>query len=412
MEHQPTAPDLPNSDVSASMCGRSGTSSRSVSPCAPGYADIMRAAIPLLALASLALAACADERDDADPLLPLGEVETVVDGLEVPWALAEIEGHDALFVTERPGRVRVVERGELRPDPVLRLDVDDRGEAGLLGIALHPDFDQQRYAYVYYTADGENRISRFVVNDDLVFTDEHVVVEGIPGARIHDGGRLAFGPDGNLYATTGDAGDPESAGDLGSLGGKILRVAPDGGVPADNPFADNPLPDSLVYSYGHRNPQGLDWDRHGNLYISDHGPSGEFGLCCHDELNLIEPGGYYGWPFFAGTVAAAPGEPPAERIEPVATSGEDTWAPAGIVVVDDDDGVAILVAGLAGRQLLRFDVSPDDPRAVTPAGVALDGFGRLRAAMVDSSGCLVVSTSNTDGRGEPQPDDDRLLRAC
>jgi aldose sugar dehydrogenase len=344
---------------------------------------------------------------DVASLLPLGEVQTLVGGLEVPWDLAELAGGGAIFVTERAGRVRVVERGELRPEPVLTLDVEARGEAGLLGIALHPAFDQERFAYVYYTAGTGNRISRFVVGDDLVFFDEDVLVDGIPAARSHDGGRIAFGPDGHLYATTGDAGDPESSSDLGSLAGKILRLTADGSVPADNPF-----PDSLVYSFGHRNPQGLDWDRHGNLYISDHGPSGEFGLCCHDELNLIEPGGYYGWPFFAGEVGAAPGELPAEHIEPIATSGENTWAPAGIAVIDDGDGTALLVAGLAGQQLLRFDVSPDDPRAVTAAGPVLDGVGRLRAVMVAADGCLVVATSNTDGRGDPRPEDDRLLRAC
>jgi aldose sugar dehydrogenase len=399
-----------------------------------GYPKTMRAAISLIAVASLAVA-CADEGDDTatdgapeatvpadtgpagtapatqpvdvDPLFPLGEVQTLVGGLDVPWDLAEFAEGDAMFVTERAGRVRVIERGELRPEPVLTLDVEARGEAGLLGIALHPEFDQQRFAFVYYTTATENRISRFLVGDDLAFSDETILLDGIPAARTHDGGRIAFGPDGYLYATTGDAGDPESASDLGSLAGKILRLTADGSVPADNPF-----PDSLVYSFGHRNPQGLDWDRHGNLYISDHGPSGEFGLCCHDELNLIEPGGYYGWPFFAGEVAAAPGELPAERIEPIATSGESTWAPAGIAVVDDGDGTAILVAGLASQQLLRFDVSPDDPRSVTAAGAVLDGAGRLRAVMVAADGCLVVATSNTDGRGDPQPNDDRLLRAC
>jgi aldose sugar dehydrogenase len=404
-----------------------------------GTRRAMRAAISLIAVASLA-GACADADDgdvtngapaatapadtapagtapadtapatqpaDVASLLPLEEVQTLVGGLEVPWDLAELAGGDAMFVTERAGRVRVIEGGELRPEPVLTLDVEARGEAGLLGIALHPEFDQQRFAFVYYTTATGNRISRFVVGDDLVFFDEDILVDGIPAARSHDGGRIAFGPDGHLYATTGDAGDPESSSDLGSLAGKILRLTADGSVPGDNPF-----PDSLVYSFGHRNPQGLDWDRHGHLYISDHGPSGEFGLCCHDELNLIEPGGYYGWPFFAGDVAAAPGELPAERIEPIATSGESTWAPAGIAVVADGDGTAILVAGLAGQQLLRFDVSPDDPSAVTPAGPVLDGFGRLRAVMVAADECLVVATSNTDGRGDPQPDDDRLLRAC
>lgn len=157
---------------------------------------------------------------------------------------------------------------------------------------------------------------------DLTFGDEEVLLDDIPAAPAHDGGRIAFGPDGHLYVAAGDALEPETAADEESLAGKILRIDVDGDIPEDNPADASP-----VYSFGHRNVQGLAWDDDGNLYASEHGPTGEFDLCCNDELNLIEAGGFYGWPFTMGEVGGADGEPPADTIEPVANSGDGTWAP-------------------------------------------------------------------------------------
>ena len=328
-------------------------------------------------------------------------LETVVEGLEVPWDLAFVDA-DTLLVTERPGRVRVVDDGRLREEPVAQPAVDATGEGGLLGIALHPDFPEQRFAYLYATTDEGNRVTRHAVGDDLSFSAEEVLVEGIPAARNHDGGRLAFGPDGMLYVTTGDASDRSTAADVGSLAGKILRITPDGDVPTDNPF-----PGSPVWSYGHRNPQGLAWDADGALHASEHGPSGEFGLCCNDEVNRIEPGGFYGWPFETAAGPTGSGEPPAEPIPPVATSGSgDTWAPAGAAVVGD----SLLVATLRGERLLRFPIAGDGTLG-EPTSVR-DDLGRLRIAAVGPDGCLWVGTSNLDGRGDPADGDDRLLRAC
>jgi aldose sugar dehydrogenase len=348
---------------------------------------------------------------DAEPegRLELGEVETVAGGLEVPWGLAFVDD-DTILVTERPGRVRVIEDGALRPEPIAEIDAVDEGEGGLLGIALRPDLAGERFVYLYYTAEEGNRVVRRPLGDDLTIGDEEVLLDGIPAGRFHSGGRIAFGPDEHLYITTGDATDPDLSADPDSLAGKILRLAPDGSVPDDNPREGSP-----VWSSGHRNPQGLAWDDDGNLYASEHGPTGEFGgLCCKDELNRIEPGGFYGWPYSSAGIATGQGEPPTEVQEPVAASGaDDTWAPAGTAVIADGEGTNVFVANLRAQNLLRFVVSPDDPDDVRSTEVALDGLGRLRAAVVGPDDCLYLTTSNTDGRGQPVTDeDDRVLRAC
>ncbi len=338
--------------------------------------------------------------------LDFARVETVAEGLEVPWALAFAD-EDTILVTERPGRIRLIEQGHLRGDPVAELDVVAEGEAGLLGIALHPDFQDRRLAYVYYTARDGNRVSRFRVGENFGFEDEEVLLR-VPAGAVHDGGRLAFGPDGLLYVATGDTGRAELAADTATLAGKLLRITPDGAIPADNPF-----PDSPIFSYGHRNPQGFDWDGAGRLYAAEHGPTGEGGLCCHDEVNLVEQGGFYGWPFFAGRAPAAEGRPRAQPVEPVAESEDDTWAPGGLAV-QDAEGLpkALFVATLRAEVVLRVVLRDGDPRAVERMELALDGFGRLRAADFGPDGCLYLTTSNTDGRGVPRPGDDRVLRVC
>jgi aldose sugar dehydrogenase len=356
----------------------------------------------------------ADADGDVDPLEL--EAETLVGGLEIPWALAFLPDGGVL-VTERPGRVRLVREGELVPEPAAELDVALGGEGGLLGLTLHPEYPEEPFAYVYYThPDGENRVSRLRAFEDgqaLALGEEEVILDGIPAGGVHNGGRIAFGPDGMLYVTTGESGEPVLSADRGSLGGKILRVAPDGQIPEDNPFGDSP-----VWSYGHRNPQGLAWDEDGTLYASDHGPSGEGGLCCHDELNRVEAGSFHGWPLRAGTTdAASPGDvglegSPEEPVDPIATSGDDTWAPGGIALHEPASGAAsLLVARLAGQRLSRH-VLARDGRDVVHEEVALDGVGRLRDVSLGPDGCFYALTSNRDGRGSPNEGDDRILRLC
>lgn len=370
----------------------------------------------LAALAAVVTGALlASVADDARaPATGAFRVEEVARGLEAPWSLAFLPD-GTILVTERPGRVRVVRGGRLISEPAARLPVAASGEAGLLGIAVHPRYPQQPFAYLYYTrAAGtlRNRLSRFRLVSGgpagLRLIGEKVLLDGIPGGTIHDGGRIAFGPDGMLYVGTGETGRPELAPRRSALGGKILRLRADGRVPEGNPF-----PGSPVWSYGHRNVQGLAWDRSGHLYASEHGPTGEYGLCCHDEVNLIKPGRFYGWPLLAGrTQAARPSEAALRRVPaavpPVAESGSATWAPSGIAFL----GRSLFAATLRGEELRRFDFDPRRADRVVRQIAVLRDRGRLRDVARGPDGCLYVLTSNRDGRGEPRPGDDRLLRLC
>ncbi len=377
-----------------------------------GYVRVVRRLAAVFAIALVTSAACNDrapeetnERDvRGSGSSEFSNFETVVRGLEVPWGLAFVD-EDTILVTERAGRVRVIDHGRLRDEPAADLDVVAESEAGLLGIALHPKFPDERTAYVYYTARDGNRVSSLTVTDGLALRDEKVIVDGIPGGPNHDGGALAFGPDELLYIGTGDAGDGSRAADRRSLAGKILRVRPDGSTPDDNPFDGSP-----VYSYGHRNVQGLDFDADGRLYASEHGPTGESGLCCHDEINRVEAGRFYGWPFRAGRAGARSDDPPVQTVDPVAESGDETWAPAGIVVDASGDRPSILLANLGGAALLRFAIEGSDDLGAPE--VVLRDEGRLRAAAIGPDDCLYVTTSNRDGRGSPREGDDRILRAC
>jgi glucose/arabinose dehydrogenase len=331
----------------------------------------------------------------------------VAGNLQVPWALAFAED-ERLFFTERPGSLRVIVDGALQPEPVADLDVVVSGEGGLLGLTLDPGFVENGYLYVTYTYSDSgrslNRISRLTLRDGKA-GDEWILLDGIPGARYHDGGRLAFGPDGKLYATTGDAGSPDLAQRTDSLAGKILRLNPDGSVPDDNPF-----PGSPIYSYGHRNPQGLAWQPStGVLWSTEHGPSGEFGLCCRDELNRIQPGANYGWPI----VTASAGDP--RFVDPVLHSGNDTWAPAAVVFYDGEALAPwqgdLFFGALRGVHLQRVELGgPEGDQVVAVERLYAGQYGRIREVAVGPDGYLYFTTSNRDGRGAPAPDDDRILR--
>lgn len=346
------------------------------------------------------------------------KVDTVAGGLQVPWSLVFLPD-GGMLVTERPGRVRVIQNGQLQAQPAVTLSVSTGSgiESGLLGIALHPRFPNPLDVYLYYTRQqggGKvNRVSRFTYADGKL-SNERVVLDGIAGGNCcHFGGRIAFGPDGMLYVTVGDAQQPARAVDTNSPNGKILRVNDDGSIPGDNPF-----PGSPVWAWGLRNPQGLSWDSAGRLYASNHGPTGEFGLFHNDEIDLIQRGAFYGWPVKAASTAAGRpqdyGNPP-ERVPAVAESGNSiTWAPSGMTLYSPDrnEQQTLLVAMLSAQELRRFIIDPGQPGRATAQEVVLNGYGRLRDAVAGPDRCVYVLTSNRDGRGSPQPNDDRVLRLC
>lgn len=329
-----------------------------------------------------------------EPLAP-AQPAVVVERLQIPWDIAFLPDGDWL-VTERPGTLRRIHPSA--PQTVTRIEVPGgtatRGEGGLLGIALHPDFAKNGWLYLYRTVGSVGRttcqIDRFRLDGDRL-VDQKTILSGIPGAIYHDGGRLAFGPDKKLYVTTGDATDSDSAQDLQSLGGKILRLNDDGSIPTDNPFQ------SAVWSYGHRNPQGLVWDGWGMLWSTEHGRSGN--TTGYDELNRIEKGKNYGWPKIQGP-ESVPG-----MESPIVQSGPGTtWAPGGAALVDN----RIVFGGLRGEAVYVFDTRQSRPRAVK---AMLQGvYGRIRTVAVGPDGFLYLLTSNTDGRGKPTEADDRIIR--
>jgi len=335
-------------------------------------------------------------------------VDVVAKGLDTPWAI-DFAPDGRIFVAERPGRVRVIRDGRLDPAPWIALDVVARGESGLMGLALDPQFARNGYVYVAYTyrgGDGRllDRLAR--LRDDPATGGgvlDKVLWDGVTAGNIHDGGRVKFGPDGRLYWTLGEAGNAPLAQDTASLNGKILRLNPDGTVPADNPF-----PGSPVYSYGHRNPQGLAWQPGtGRLYATEHGPSGGLQGCCRDEVNFVEPGRNYGWPVIAG------GQTRAGMESPVLSSGDTvTWAPGGATFVTRGPWAgSLLFTGLRGQALYRLTLSPSDPRKALGLEALFEGrYGRLRDVAEGPDGALYVLTSNRDGRGSPTTDDDRVLR--
>jgi glucose/arabinose dehydrogenase len=361
----------------------------------------------LRALSIALLAACALPQEQLAGTPADLKIETLIRGLDTPWAV-DFAPDGRIFITERLGRIRVVEGGRLLPEPWMTLEVQAVGEAGLMGLALDPQFAQNRVVYVAYTyrtPNGrlQNRLVRLREDQKSGKGNlDKVLIDNVAGANNHDGGRVKFGPDGKIYWTTGDAQTTRFAQDLRSLNGKILRLNADGTVPADNPFAN-----SYVYSYGHRNPQGLAWQsKTQRLYSTEHGPSG-FQGCCRDELNYIEPGKNYGWPEIRGD------ETREGMVSPIINAGtSETWAPAGATFVSRGPWAgSLLFTGLRGQTLYRVVLDPNDPRKADKFERLLyRQFGRLRDIVEGSDGNLYLLTSNRDGRGSPKDDDDRVIR--
>jgi glucose/arabinose dehydrogenase len=311
----------------------------------------------------------------------------VVRDVKVPWGLDFLPDGDAL-VTERDTRriLRVTPDGQMTVVGEVP-EAEGGGEGGLLGLAVSPTYDTDSLIYVYFSTSTENRIERMTY-DGVALGPREPIVTGIPSAVYHDGGVLKFGPDGMLYAGTGDATDRQLAQDPASLAGKILRMAPDG-----SPAPGNPFPGSVVYSLGHRNVQGLAFDSRDRLWAS------EYGANTWDELNLIRPGGNYGWP----SVEGRGGDD--EFVQPAAVWPVDEASPSGIAIVDD----VVYMAALRGERLWQIPIQGDSVGG--PVARFEDEHGRLRTVEPAPDGSLWITTSNHDGRGEPRPGDDRILRA-
>ncbi|RYB95286.1 PQQ-dependent sugar dehydrogenase [Nocardioides oleivorans] len=312
---------------------------------------------------------------------------TLVDQMEVPWGVDFLPDGNAVVTERMTGLVL-----EITPDGARsRLGAIGgavpQGEAGLLGVAVSPDYDSDQTLFLYLTTGSDNRVVKAVVADGEI-GEPTVVLDGIPAGFIHDGGRIAFGPDGYLYVTTGETGDPGLAQDPGSLAGKILRITADG-----EPAPGNPDPGSPVWSLGHRNVQGLAWDDEGRLWAS------EFGDSEYDELNLVEKGGNYGWPEVEGSGGAP------EFIDPQLVWPVDQASPSGLAYADGH----LWMAGLRGERLWRITVTPAG-RATKPKAFFAEDYGRLRTVVTAPDDTLWVTTSNQDGRGNPTPADDRIIR--
>jgi aldose sugar dehydrogenase len=327
--------------------------------------------------------------ESSSPASTSDRPEVVADNLQIPWSIAFLPTGD-LLVTERPGTLLRIGQDQKRY-PIE--GVLHRGEGGLLGLALHPEFEDNSWLYLYLTAETpqgvQNRVERYTFANDTL-SNRTVILEGIPGSQFHDGGRIAFGPDGFLYITTGDAGNENAAQDQTSLAGKILRVADDGSIPADAPY------NNAVYSYGHRNAQGLVWTEAGQLWSTEHGRSGV--ASGYDELNRIDAGVNYGWPSIQGA------ETGNNMASPILHSGaNDTWAPASAAYYDG----SIFFGGLRGEALYEARINEEPVRLIEHyKGM----YGRIREVAIGPEGYLYFSTSNRDGRGSVNAGDDKILR--
>ena len=320
-------------------------------------------------------------------------VQILATNLEKPWAI-DFAG-DKIFVTEKTGQIRVIESGVLVDDPLATLRTADVFGGGLLGIAVHPTFDDNHFIYVYYTyeKDGElwNKILRITESNNQLDTAK-TVFDNIPGSAYSNGGIMKFGPDGKLYVGTGYTSESSHGPqDIQSLEGKILRLNDDGTIPDDNPFSGSP-----VFSLGHMNMNGLGWDNKGNLFATEMGPSK------NDEINLIKPGGNYGWP----EQECGGNE---EFVDPI-NCYDPAIEPGGIVFYYDDKiklENSLVLASLRASHLFNLEIDDDELKSQTNI---LSGMGRIRDVAVGPDGYLYLITSNTDGKGFPDASDDKLLR--
>ena len=330
-----------------------------------------------------------------EPMTEYGNeyVQVLATNLEKPWAIGF--GGDKIFVTEKTGQVRVIDSGALLDEPLVTLRTADVFGGGLLGIAIHPAFDDNHFIYVYYTYEKDgalwNKILRITELENKLDSAK-TIFDNIPGSAYNNGGIMKFGPDGKLYVGTGYISESSHGPqDIQSLEGKILRLNDDGAIPDDNPFSGSP-----VFSFGHMNTKGLDWDNEGNLFAAEMGPSK------NDEINLIQPGRYYGWP----EQECAGNE---EFVDPI-NCYDPAIEPGGIVFYYGDKielENPLVLASLRASHLFNLEI--DDGEVKSQISI-LSGMGRIRDVAVGPDGYLYLITSNTDGKGFPDASDDKLLR--
>jgi glucose/arabinose dehydrogenase len=341
---------------------------------------LKRAAV-MFASALMLVVACANDVESRGQPNVAGLTDLATN-LDVPWGITFLPDGSALIAERDSGAVKLMTAPGVVNQVGGVAGVAARGEGGLLGLAT-----SGQTVFAYITTAQDNRVVRMRF-DGGALTEQSPILTGIPAGSIHDGGRIAFGPDGKLYVATGESGNPELAQDRSSLGGKILRINPDGSIPSDNPG-----PGSPVWSFGHRNIQGLAWDSAGRLWAT------EYGANRLDELNLIRPGGNYGWPMAEGR-ADTPG-----LIDPVIQWSTDEASPSGLAYF----GGSLWVAALRGQRLFQIPVGADGSLG-DPAPLFVGQFGRLRTVVAAPDGALWFTTSNRDGRGSPRDGDDRILQ--
>ena len=335
-------------------------------------------------------------------------VETVASNLDTPWAIA-FAPDGRIFITERVGRVRVIENGRLRQTPLATIqDVEPTGESGLMDLTLHPQFASNHYLYLAYAYRGDGQRARVMRFREVAgtLTDPQVIIEDIPAARFHAGMRTRFGPDGMLYVTTGDATERELAQRLDSIAGKTLRLTDDGGVPSDNPFVGRPGARPEIWSYGHRNAQGIDWQPgNGTQFQTEHGPSGFDGPGGGDEVNIVERAQNYGWPVFHHTQTGEGMVGPLLEYTPAVAPASAMFYRGNAFPQFRND---FFFGALKGECLIR--VTLEGRRVVFHERLLQGRYGRIREVAEGPDGAIYFSTSNRDGRGVPTINDDRILR--
>ncbi|MFD1038327.1 PQQ-dependent sugar dehydrogenase [Virgibacillus byunsanensis] len=313
----------------------------------------------------------------------VGERKIIAQNLQEPWEIAKV--NNTFYVSERNGSIVTID-GENQSRKPVKFDKNlaNQPEAGLLGIAFPDDFTETETAFAYYSYQEDNEYYQRVVTIEQGnehWVEQSILIDHIPGGQFHQGGRIEIGPDENLYITTGDATNPELAQDVDSLAGKILRMNPNGSIPEDNPFNN-----SYVYSYGHRNPQGLAWDSDDRLFATEHGSD------AHDEINRIIKGSNYGWPVVEGD------ESENDMEGPIIHSGTETWAPSGMTYFNNN----FYFASLRGEGVRKFDPFEETQHLI------VSDVGRVRDLLAVDDGIYVI-TNNTDGRGIPSENEDVLL---